>query len=61
MVKTEDGEGKVCREEKRVTLGKVVVPGVSSIVDGERAGEVEVEKPEGWESPLLVVKSIGNG
>ena len=37
------------------------MPGVSAVVDGEGASEIEVEEAGGWECPLEVVKSIHDG
>lgn len=34
------------------------MPNVAAIEDGDGLGEVEVEKAEGRESPLLIIKAV---
>lgn len=61
MVETDDAEGEERREEEWVALGKIVMPGITTIEYREGLCDIEVQEAEGWKGPLLIVEAVDDG
>lgn len=53
-----DSERQGSGKQQRQSLGEVVISTVLSVEHSKRLGYVEIEEPDRWEGPDLVVKPI---
>lgn len=58
LVKADDGEGEIGRQEKRISLKQIVVPVIAAVEDGDRLRDVEVKKSQRGEGPLVVIHAV---